>query len=241
MLSLLGILIGYRFSGAKGIRYVAAVAMIVLFFALIRSAWNFFAVLDKNAIDSLQNYLFPLIGFAAYFVLKILLAILGRNLEFAETFCHELNHTFFALLSFRKIESFSAHAEEGGSVTFYGRHNPMISLAPCTFPLFAFFVSLLSLILIPEARKVAQGLVGFFVAFHGMSVFHEARPYQTDLQIYGYFFSYAAILFFNLLWIPFVILLCEEGFSAALMWPHSAILQVQSWITFIENSSLFGG
>lgn len=162
-------------------------------------------------------------GVLGFFILRIVLLFLNRNLDFFDTFCHELNHTLFALLSFYKIESFFAHAEKGGNVTFRGEANPVIALAPYSFPLFAFFTALLSLILIPQARTVAQVLVGFFLAFHVGSVLRNARPRQTDLRLYGYLFSYSAVIFFNLFWIPFVLLMSVFGIDGGLGWCKSGL------------------
>lgn len=179
------------------------------------------------------------LGTALYAACRTALWILHRNLEFAETFCHELNHAVFAVLSGRKLESFFAHAQKGGKMTFSGNPNPFIALAPYSFPLFAVGVSILSLVLIPSAQSVAYVLVGFFLAFHLMGVLHEARPRQTDLQIYGYAFSYAAIFFSNVFWIPGIVLFCTRaktsdmfGKSLNEIWLESALGLAKSWGNF---------
>lgn len=170
------------------------------------------------------------IGVAVYLLVQIVLFLLGRSLEFWETFCHELNHTVFALLSFRRVESFFAHAENGGKVTFSGMPNPAIALAPYSFPLFAFCAASISCLLIPEAKLVVQIAVGFFLAFHLGSVFRDARPRQTDLQIYGYPFSYSAIFFFNLFWIPFIAETAIHGFRGGLAWTRMGLEFAWEWI-----------
>lgn len=170
------------------------------------------------------------IGVAVYLLVRTVLFFLGRSLEFLETFCHELNHTVFALLSFRRVESFFAHAEKGGLVTFSGTSNPAIALAPYSFPLFAFCAAALSCLLIPEAKLFVQVAVGFFLAFHLGSVLRDARPRQTDLQIYGYFFSYVAILFSNLFWIPFIAETCIRGFRGGFAWTRMGLEFAWEWI-----------
>ncbi len=185
--------------------------------------------------DCFQIYRFECIGVSLYIALRILFVFLRRNLEFAETFYHELNHTFFALLCFHKVESFSAHAKKGGLVTFNGDLNPIIALAPYSFPLFAFWCSLLSLILIPEARSVARIFVGFFLAFHLICVLRTTRPYQTDLQLYGFVFSYSAILFSNVFWIPLTARLCAMGISSAMSWCLSGFEMAKNGIFLAVN------
>mgnify|MGYP003571314088 CR=1 FL=1 len=196
---------------------LSGVGAVILFFAAMAFAYALWMELAELATELLP-YICEGFGVLAYFALRVLLAILGRNFDFLETFCHELNHTVFAVLSFHKVESFFAHADDGGQVTFSGGTNPMISLAPYSFPLFAFVTALFTQILIPEAKMVAQGLVGFFLAFHLISVFKEARPIQTDLKEFGYFFSYAAILCANLFFVPGIAKFAVGGFSAAFDW-----------------------
>ncbi|MBP5247646.1 MAG: M50 family metallopeptidase [Fibrobacter sp.] len=205
--------------------FIGAAVLLILGAAFAVALWNELPALAAGY----RLYLYEGVGLLAYFALRIVLAIFGRNYEFLETFCHELNHTVFAVLSFHKVESFFAHADDGGQVTFYGGTNPVISLAPYSFPLFAFVTALFTRILIPEAQMVAQGLVGFFLMFHLISVLKEARPRQTDLQEYGYFFSYAAILFSNIFFIPGVAKLAVGGFPSAFVWCKTGLVVAWNW------------
>ncbi|HQB65344.1 MAG TPA: hypothetical protein PK616_05605, partial [Fibrobacteraceae bacterium] len=67
------------------------------------------AALVLSFIDQLKvinlSSLIPLgVGAGAYFIFLFVLSLLNRSIEFAQTFCHELNHTFFSLLFFKKIK-----------------------------------------------------------------------------------------------------------------------------------------
>lgn len=208
------------------LRFLFSGVFLFLFAAFGRALW-----LERiSFLQEWETFLPVEIGAAIYLLLRIILFFLRRNLEFWETFCHELNHTVFALLSFRRVESFFAHAENGGRVTFSGTPNPAIALAPYSFPLFGFCAGSLSCLLIPEAKLVVQIAVGFFLAFHLGSVFRDARPRQTDLQIYGYLFSYSAILFFNLFWIPFIAETAIYGFRGGLAWTRMGLEFAWEWI-----------
>ncbi len=208
------------------LRFLFSGVFLFLFAAFGRALW-----LEKiSFLQEWETFLPVEIGAAIYLLLRIILFFLRRNLEFWETFCHELNHTVFALLSFRRVESFFAHAENGGRVTFSGTPNPAIALAPYSFPLFAFCAASLSCLLIPEAKFVVQVSVGFFLAFHLGSVFRDARPRQTDLQIYGYLFSYSTILFFNLFWIPFIAETAIYGFRGGFAWTRMGLGFAREWI-----------
>lgn len=208
------------------LRFLFSGVFLFLFAAFGRALW-----LERiSFLQEWETFLSVEIGAAIYLLLRIILFFLRRNLEFWETFCHELNHTVFALLSFRRVESFFAHAENGGRVTFSGTPNPAIALAPYSFPLFGFCAASLSCLLIPEAKFVVQVSVGFFLAFHLGSVFRDARPRQTDLQIYGYLFSYSAILFFNLFWIPFIAETAIYGFRGGFAWTRMGLGFAREWI-----------
>lgn len=218
-----------------------SVSMVVLLFG---TAALVFALIENAGRFAFAKASFLEFGIGAflYAVVRLALWILRRNLEFAETFCHELNHAVFAVLSGRKLESFFAHAEKGGQMTFSGKANPVIALAPYSFPLFAFVVSLLSFVLIPTAQSVAYVLVGFFLAFHLASVWHEAWPRQTDLKLYGLPFSYAAILFSNVFWVSEIMLFCTRERTAEIfgqslneIWLRSAFDFVKHWGLFLWN------
>ncbi len=81
-----------------------------------------------------KTYLWFIIGFGAYIVLK---GSLQKNLVFLEIFTHELTHTIVGLVFFQKIHSFHATNGEGGAISHSGKmtNNPFILLAVCrTFP-----------------------------------------------------------------------------------------------------------
>ena len=205
--------------------FIGAVFLLFLAAAFAFALWDARAVLAED----FRLYFYEGVGVLSYFALRVVLAFWGRNYEFLETFCHELNHTVFAVLSFHKVESFFAHADDGGQVTFYGGMNPVISLAPYSFPLFAFVTALFLQIFIPEAQKVAQCFVGFFLMFHLISVLKEARPRQTDLQEYGYLFSYSVIFFANIFFVPGIAMLAVGGFPSAIEWCKSGLLVAWKW------------
>ena len=149
--------------------------------------WVMSAALVLSFIDQLKvinlSSLIPLgVGAGAYFIFLFVLSLLNRSIEFAQTFCHELNHTFFSLLFFKKIKGFRAHADNGGEVSFEGKTNIMITLAPYRVPLFAVLTLLLLLLAEPRVVPAIHFVVGFFISFHLHSVFSEFRLYQSDLR-----------------------------------------------------------
>lgn len=182
--------------------------------------WGLTAGFILSFIDQVPliklDTLFPLaLGGAFYFLFVIILSFFKRSMHFAHTFCHELNHAFFSALFLKKIKTFQAHAEKGGQVSFEGKNNLMITLAPYCVPLFALFTILLKLLAEPKIFPFIHFGVGFFILFHLHSVFTEFRFYQSDLRVYGFFLSLAFVAFINVLFLTWLLCVVTQSFSAS--------------------------
>ena len=160
-------------------------------------------------------------------------------MHFAHTFCHELNHAFFSVLFLKKIKAFQAHAEKGGQVSFEGKNNLMITLAPYSVPLFALFTVLLKLLAEPRVFPAIHFVVGFFISFHLHSVFSEFRLYQSDLHVYGLFLSFAFVVFINTLFLLWIVSVVAEDFSAGFTLLKNGVFSLRDVGAFlIEKGSL---
>lgn len=211
-------------------------------FALV--FWVFTAGLVLASIDHFQSIRFAslwLLGLGAgfYFVFLIGLSFFKRSMHFAHTFCHELNHAFFSVLFLKKIKAFQAHAEKGGQVSFEGKNNLMITLAPYSVPLFALFTVLLKLLAEPRVFPAIHFVVGFFISFHLHSVFSEFRLYQSDLRVYGFFLSLAFVVFINTLFLLWIVSVVAGDFSAGFTLLKNGVFSLRDVVAFlIEKGSL---
>lgn len=176
------------------------------------------------------------IGAAIYIAVVILFRIIGRSVDFAQTFCHELNHTVFNILFLNRIRSFSASADSGGEVEYTGRGNPLICLAPYSVPLFALIALLIKLFAKESAFPVIDGCIGFFLLFHLHSVLMEARLRQTDLKVYGYVFSYAMILFLNIALVFWILISAGLGFHAGWEFLKNGFFEILNLVKFIKGT-----
>ena len=141
-----------------------------------------------------------------------------RRLQgFWRTFEHELTHALFATLFFQRIESFRATAGRGGQVQHSGRWggNFIISLAPYFFPTVTLVPLGLLFLVSSSIQPYLVGAVGFTSAYHLIATLREARPVQTDLKRHGVVFSYAVIVFLNLICLGLVLTLTVYGTDAA--------------------------
>lgn len=176
------------------------------------------------------------IGAAIYIAVLIIFRIIGRSVDFAQTFCHELNHTVFNILFLNRIRSFSASADEGGEVEYMGHGNPLICLAPYSVPLFALIALLVKLFAKESAFPVINGCIGFFLLFHLHSVFMEARLRQTDLKVYGYVFSYAMILLLNVALVFWILISAGLGFHAGWEFLKSGFFEMLNLAKLIKGA-----
>ncbi len=112
-------------------------------------------------------------------------------LEFLDTLEHELSHALVGTLTFAPPISLKA-TREGGEVEL-SRSNPIATLAPYFLPLIAFFTSLVILLLKPNLVIYGQIVWGILM---GSFIYRMTREFhwgQTDLKVYGRFYSFCLI------------------------------------------------
>lgn len=219
------------------VRFPVAVLFLILTAGFVLALMPRIEGLDGSAW---KVYRLVLAGSGAYILFVFLLSRFKRSMNFAHTFCHELNHAVFGFLFLRRLKSFQAHAEKGGHVSFEGKPNLLICLAPYSVPLFAFFVLLLKLFALPGAFPVIHFGIGFFILFHCHSVFNEFRFYQTDLRVYGFFLSFAFVLFLNVVWLSWILISATFGFTEGLAFLKEGVFALQRIPEYTKNMiSLF--
>ena len=146
------------------------------------------------ASTHVATYQWLLYGMAGYFVLT-LLPFVRKNIEWLQTFSHELTHTIVGLLFFRKIHSFSA--EQGtGMMTHSGCRfgSIFISLSPYCLPIFTYAFLLLRIIGDASMLYVFDIFIGITLAFHISCFWRQTGLYQTDIQSEGYIRSFLFII-----------------------------------------------
>lgn len=110
----------------------------------------------------------------------------------AETFEHELTHILFALLTFHPVSGMNVNDYGGGNMTFRGKGNWLIALAPYFFPLASAAMMFLTIAygrvtgLLPDWLLIGLGLAfGYDVCAFA----EQIHPRQTDFKVAGYWFS----------------------------------------------------
>ena len=150
-------------------------------------------------------------------------------------FGHELTHVLFGLFSGARISDFKVRRDKGSVTVSQG--GLLMVLSPYFFPIY--LVALLFLFWLISALfpvygnftgNLLAGLAGVAWGFHFCFTLNAMLQHQTDLEIYGFFFSCSLILLLNLvvLCIVFVVLspmgfremagICRDDTVDSLLW-----------------------
>ena len=142
--------------------------------------------------SQLEMYKWMACGFCLFFFLRMLIR---KNLTWFETFSHELTHIVVALLLFRKVHSFHAEEDSGVVYTSSSSQNGLIpmALAPYCLPIFTYLFLILRPLVAFNGLWVIDIMIGISVAFHMGCFRHQTGKYQTDINQYPLYFSYAYI------------------------------------------------
>ncbi|MAW51196.1 MAG: hypothetical protein CME01_00050, partial [Geminicoccus sp.] len=128
---------------------------------------------------------------------------------------HELTHALFGILTFRMIRSLNVTWNQGGHVTFPGRINWLILIAPYWFPT-ATFVIFIALFLTSASMSPAwSAALGVSVSYHLTSTWIETHAEQSDLRRSGFGFCTCTLPFLNVWAYGVVIALVTGGMSGA--------------------------
>lgn len=128
-----------------------------------------------------------------------------HNLAFVKTFTHELSHTLTALLTGRRVHSFSAKEREG--VVWSSGNGVSLfftTLAPYCLPFYTYALLLIWSLIASEtmpsrgALAVFDVLIGLSIGLHASCFWEQTRRDQPDIKSYPLFFSYLFIWTFRL-------------------------------------------
>lgn len=137
-------------------------------------------------------------GFMAWLLTFLLLPRPIRSYVLA----HELTHVLWGAMMGASVQAFNV-GRDGGSVQLT-RNNFWITLSPYFFPLYTVIVIAVFYLLsifwdVQQYHLLWLALVGFTWSFHVTFTISALSQAQTDLRIYGRFFSYVLIYLMNLL------------------------------------------
>ena len=140
-----------------------------------------------------------LIGFLLFALIYIAFQIPSMPYVFG----HELTHAIFGLARGAGVSKLKVREEEGSVKVTEG--GILVLLSPYFFPIYAVVlllvlggVSLLTPVQGTVVGKIFSGLVGLAWSFHFCFTVNGMLQRQSDLEAYGFFFSFSFILMMNL-------------------------------------------
>jgi hypothetical protein len=193
------------------LKWPAAVASMALLPGMCR-AWYVLA----RAILSAPQSIGPLAtGLAVY--LALWWTVLRRPIwgSFFSTLEHELTHALFAALTGHRVVGLKATWKSGGRVSFVGRGNWLIVVAPYFFPTACLAVLLVGAFVPPSVHVWLDAMLGAALGYHITSTWRETHLGQTDLKQVGYLFSLLFLPTANLLVLGVLLAFAHSGLPAA--------------------------
>lgn len=159
-----------------------------------------------------------------------------------QVIAHEFTHSFFAILTFHKINHIRINPDDtGGEMGFIGKGNWLIIIGPYFFPLFCFIY--ISLMYFLPSGFIFHFILGYFLGYHIDTVFSQIHPEQTDLKKVGYPFCFIFLPGINLLTIGFILAFNLKGFKGIidyfLLINQINISYISEIINFFTHLQLF--
>lgn len=198
----------------------------------VLALWTIPAFFQSMDYFSFRNiYFISLVGgFFMYFIAQVSMDS-GAKVSM-QIIAHELTHSFFALLTFHKVNHIRvADDNSGGSMGFVGLGNWLIVIAPYFFPLFCmFFMFGMSIYLkVMPMTWVVSVLFGYFVGYHVDTVASQIHDKQTDLKEVGYPFCFMFLPGANLWILGSLLAFNSRG------WDGLALYQKLLWKLNLDN------
>lgn len=165
-------------------------------------------------------------GMITFFAFK---ATLDKDLKSAlQVLGHEITHAFFAFITFHKVTSLKTEDGGEGSMSFEGKGNWLIVVAPYFFPLFLFFV----MIVLSAYNKFGPtdflgnrfyvltvcGVLGALLGAHLDMIGSQIHDKQTDLAMLGIPFCIMFIIPANIWVVGSVLAFNSKGFDGFFMY-----------------------
>ena len=167
------------------------------------------ALEPSAALSDMPIALALLAGFLLWIIIYYILPRPVRTYIIA----HELTHALWATVMGADVSDIKIK-EDHGSVTL-SENNFLITLAPYFFPLYTVITIIIYYICsiffdVQQYTLIWLGLVGLTWGFHFTFTLGTLMQHQTDIQMYGYIFSYTFIYILNALGIGLWIVLVSS-------------------------------
>ena len=191
------------------LKWPVALVMVILFMPAFITMMDFLYV-----HLTLRNAL--MFGMPFIAVCAIYISIAHNTSSFLSVFEHELTHLVFGILTLHRPKSLNVQSHASGQVSFAGKGNWLIALAPYFFPLFPFLIILSSLVYMWMDQPLPMmflPILGTVTGYHLCTNIESFHAGQTDFKVAGYTFSVLFLPTANLLSYGFLFAYASLGWS----------------------------
>ena len=212
----------------KYIKYPVAFFSALFFYPLLTALVQM--IFKTFSTEIAIYFLTPIIG-----VMLLWGIIPSLNGSSFTIFAHELTHMLAALLTGHKPKSMSIRPDKGGSFTYQGKGNWLITIAPYFFPTFPLLWMLGGIWFQYHNQTFPTWYImtfGFLVGYHIVANFYQIHSEQTDFKKAGYLFSVLFIPGANVLVIGYLWSFALNGWTGFSTWQRIAC---QSCIQFMQE------
>ena len=181
-------------------------------------------------------FLLPI--FAMMFIWSMIPSLRGHWLTI---FAHEFTHMLAAIITFHKPAGMSIKQDVGGSFSYKGKGNWLITLAPYFFPTFPFLWMLGGLWFQWNHQAVPQWYIltfGGLVGYHIVANFYQIHDQQTDFKKAGFLFSFMIIPALNFIMIGYLWCFVLHGWSGLGIWNKIAFQECNLFFQQMLNKLL---
>ena len=213
----------------KYIKYPVAILSVLTFYPMLMALIQ---MIGKTFSEDIALYfLAPIVG-----MMVIWGIVPGLNGSALTIFAHEFTHMLAAILTGHKPKGMSIMPDKGGSFSYQGKGNWLITIAPYFFPTFPFLWMLGGLWFKYQGQPFPTWYImtfGALVGYHIVSNFYQIHSEQTDFKKAGYLFSAMFIPGANILLIGYLWSFVLKGWSGLSDWQQIAL---QASSQFIKES-----
>ena len=155
------------------------------------------------------------IGFTIYYLVWLLFFRRRITGSLFSTFEHELTHAIFAWLTLHRVQGLKATWNSRGLMTFKGKGNWLIYLAPYFFPTLTVPIVIYLLVVHGATPEWVDALLGATMAYHITSTWRETHREQTDLKEVGFIFAFLFLPTANLAFFGAVLAFAHGGLGSS--------------------------
>lgn len=203
------------------------VALCCAFFSFPLFEALFHLLKETYSIHLVIYFLLPVI--ATVTLWAVLPGLAGSHFTI---FAHEMTHMLMAIITFHKPVGMKIVQDKGGSFSYLGKGNWLITIAPYFFPTFPLIWMIVGLFLEQKIQYETWYIMtyGFWVGFHFSANFTQMHVEQHDFKKAGWLFTILFIPGSNMFLMGYLWCFAFKGWSGLSLWHKYIAISCKEFI-----------